>query len=44
MLLVRFTPGEGLRRVDRAHAQQPPSGPSAMEIAKIRVGELTDKC
>lgn len=34
----RFTPGEGLRRVERAPAHVPqPSGPSAMEIAKIRV-------
>ena len=40
ILLVRFTPGEGLRRVERARpVQQQPSGPSAMEIAKIRVSK-----
>ena len=36
LLVCRFTPGEGLGRRERPKAQQP-SGPSAMEMAKIRV-------
>lgn len=35
LTVVRFTPGEGIKKIERKPAA--PSGPSATEMAKIRV-------